>query len=233
LENVIIKKFTRMFRMFFVLSLFSFIHSWIPLTTVDDNRIKTPICINNKEYFIDETYTIHDTSNKKVKTKVENHMIWFKENSSNRMISEVRNRIDKPVVVEVPYAWEQVMSTLFLSIPYSFRKKQYSTEKINTHLSEINHKKFTLFFEDTIGKTVLNGKVELFSPYLYKLSIREKNEWKVEQLLFLLPVTKEKTRLILYEIDKDDFLHYLKVKKTEKGNHKRIILKWLEKYKST
>ena len=222
-----------MFRFLFFLSFLPFLQSWIPLTTVDYLRIKTPICIENRVYFIDDTYTIYDTSKKRLKTKIANHMIWFKENSSNRMLSEVKNTVDKPTMVEVPYEWDQIMSTLFLSIPYSLERKLYSTEKINAHLSEINHKKLSMFFEDTIDNKIINGKVELFSPYLYKLSLRDGNEWKVEQLLFFIPVSKEKTRVILYHADKNDFLHYLKVKKPEKCNHKRIILKWLEKYKST
>lgn len=219
-----------MFRFFFFFSFLFLIDCWIPLTTMEDNRIKTPLFIKNKVYFIDEQYNIYTHSKKPLKTKVENHIVWFKEKSTNRMISEVRDRKDKPNIIEVPYEWEKIMSTLFLSIPYSFEKKEYSTRKINTHLVEMNHKKFTIVFEDKIGKKILNGKVELFSPYLYKLSIREKNEWKTEQLLFFIPVTNKKTRLILYNIEKEEFLHYLKLKTNEKSNHKKIILKWLEKY---
>lgn len=222
-----------MFRFLFFLSFLPCLQSWIPLTTVDYHRIRTPICIKNKVYFIDDTYTIYDTSKKRLKTKIANDMIWFKENSSNRMVSEVKDIMDKPTMVEVPYEWDQIMSTLFLSIPYSFAKKLYSTQKINTHLSEINYKKLSMFFEDTIENKIINGKVELFSPYLYKLSLRDGNEWKVEQLLFFLPVTEKRTRIILYNVHRDDFLNYLQMEKKEKYHHQKIILKWLEKYKST
>lgn len=219
-----------MFRSILFFSFLFSVQSWIPLTTIDYNRIKTPIFIHNKEYFIDKQYNVYNDKSKKLKIKIENHILWFKEKSTNRMISEVRDRKEKPTIIEVPYAWNEIMSCLFLSIPYSFQKKEISTENINTHLVEMNHKKFTILFEDRIGKKILNGKVELFSPYLYKLSIREKNEWKTQQLLFFIPVTNQKTRLILYNIEKEDFLYYLKLKKNEKSYHKKIILKWLEKY---
>ena len=219
-----------MFRFFFLFFFLFFVESWIPLTTIDSNRVKTPIFIHNKGYFIDKQYNIYNNNHRKIKTKIENNILWFKEKSSNRMISEVRDRKDKPNIVEVPYEWNEIMSTLFLSIPYSFQKKEISTNKINTHLVEMNHKKLTIVFEDRIDKKTLNGKVELFSPYLYKLSIREKNEWKTEQLLFFIPITNKKTRIFLYNIEKEDFLNYLKLKKNEKSNHKKIILKWLEKY---
>lgn len=222
-----------MFRFLLLSCFLPFLHSWIPLTTIDYNRIKMPICIKDKAYFIDDRYTIHDTSKKKLKTKVANHMIWVKENSSNHMISEVRAVVNKPTIVEVPYEWDHIMCTLFLLIPYSFQKNLYSSEKMNTHLAEINHKKLSIVFEDTIDENIINGKVELISPYLYKLSIRDGNEWKVEQLLFFIPVSKEKTRLILYNVHRDDFLNYLQMEKKEKYHHQKIILKWLEKYKST
>lgn len=222
--------FIKMFRFFFFILFLLVVDSWIPLTTIDYNRIKTPIFIHNNKYFIDKEYNVYDCNHKKLKTKIENNILWYKEKSTNRMISEVRDRKEKPTIIEVPYEWNEIMSTLFLSIPYSFQKKEISTEKIITHLVEMNHKKFTILFEDKIGKKILNGKVELFSPYLYKLSIRENNEWKVEQILFFIPVTNQKTRLFLYNTEKEDFIHYVKLKKTIKSNHKKIILKWLEKY---
>ena len=219
-----------MFRIILFFLFMFFVESWIPLTTIDQNKIERPIYIKNREYFIDKKYNIYNSSRKQLKTKIENHLIWYKEKSTNRMISEVNNVNEKPKIIEVSYEWEKIMFKLFLLIPYSFQKKEYSTEKINTHLVEMNHKKLTIVFEDKIGKKILNGKVELFSPYLYKLSIRDKNEWKTEQLLFFIPVTNQKTRLILYNIRKEEFLHYLKLKINEKSNHKKIILKWLEKY---
>ena len=57
------------------------------------------------------------------------------------------------------------------------------------------------------------------------------NQWKVKQLLFFLPVTNEKTRLILYNIERKDFMQYLKSKKNIKKTYEKIILKWLKKYR--
>ena len=126
-----------MLRFFLFFSCFYLIKCWIPLTRIDTNRIKTPIFIKNKEYFIDTEYNIYNYLNQPLKTKIENHLIWFKENSSNRMISEVKNRKEKPCIIEVPYEWENIITTLFLSVPYCFPKKEYSTEKINTHRRNI------------------------------------------------------------------------------------------------
>jgi hypothetical protein len=207
-----------------------FVESWIPLTTIDQNKIERPIYIKNREYFIDKKYNIYNSSRKQLKTKIENHLIWYKEKSTNRMISEVRNINEKPKIMEVPYEWEKIMFKLFLLIPYSFEGKKYSTEEINTHLVEMNDRKITILFEDKMDKKIINGKIELFSPYLYKLSIREKNEWKRKQILFLIPIKKNSTRLIVYNIDKNDILNYLKVEEKGKSNHRKIIVKWLEKY---
>ena len=71
-----------MFRVFFLLSIFSFIYSWIPLTTIDDNHIKTPICIKNKAYFIDDRYIIYDNSKKPIFEKMITRSLYGNINAS-------------------------------------------------------------------------------------------------------------------------------------------------------
>ena len=224
-----------MFRIFLFFLFLFLVESWIPLTIIHKNKVKTSIFIQNKEYFIDKQYNVYNGNHEQLKTKIENNIIWFQENSTNSMISQIRERKDIPIFFEIPYSWNTLFYSLFLSIPYSFTEKEYSTKELQTHIDEMNEKKLTIFFEDKIENKIINGKIEFFSPYLYKLSLRKENRWEIQQSLFILPIKKKKTRIILYNGKKDDFMYYLKnrKKKYTKTIYLKVILKWLKKYNPT
>ena len=158
--------------------------------------------------------------------------MWFKENSTNSMISQVKNINHTPECFEISYSFETIFYSLFLSIPFSLMNKKFSTEHLQTQVVEMNKKKLTILFEDTVDNKIINGKVEFFSPYFYKLSIRKENKWRVQQSLFLIPITKNKTRIIIYFTEKEYFIHYLKKRKKNytKNTYLKIILKWTRRY---
>ena len=229
-----------MFRLLFLVfsMTFLFVDSWIPLGPLPLGPLPFgSTIINNKKYYVkrqSSKFMVYNQENKKLKTKISNNILWFKENSTNSMISQVKNINKTPECFEIPYSFETVFYSLFLCIPFSLMDKKFSTENLQTQVVEMNKKKLTILFEDKIDNKIINGKVEFFSPYFYKLSIRKENKWQVQQSLFLIPITKNKTRIIIYFTEKEYFIHYLKKRKKNytKNIYLKIILKWTQRYNS-
>ena len=206
----------------------------LPLGPLPSSVDNTVIIHYNKYSIRNESskFMVYNQDNKKVKSKITNNILWIKENSTNSMISQVKNINETPEFFEIPYSFETVFYSLFLSIPFSFIDEKFSTENLQTQVVEMNKKKLTILFEDTVDNKIINGKIEFFSPYFYKLSIREENKWQVHQSLFLIPTIKNKTRIIIYFTEKEYFLRYLKKrrKKYTKNTYLKIILKWTQRY---
>lgn len=115
---------------------------------------------------------------------------------------EILQNATVPYIREVPYSWNFLMENLFdpAHVPFAHHGLQSYRDDagpLPIYLMDMSLTKLSFLFEDKSNGTVRNGIMELHSPYLYKLWLREENQWKSHLTILCIPIKPGRTRVIL------------------------------------
>ena len=136
-------------------------------------------------------------------------ILWanLPETISEAFEKELRNDVilqnaTIPYIREVPYSWNYLIENLFdpAHVPFAHHGLQSVREDacpIPMHLVHFTPDKLVFYFKDkTMGKD-RDGLMEFYGPYLYRLKIRENNEWVQHLTILCVPIRSGRSRVMI------------------------------------
>jgi phenylpropionate dioxygenase-like ring-hydroxylating dioxygenase large terminal subunit len=186
------------------------------------------------------------------------------ENFWNQVIQDsVLSNATIPYVREVPYSWNYLIENLFdpAHVPFAHHGMQSVRNDacpIPMQLLHFTPDKLEFYFRDrTMGKE-RDGLMEFCGPYLYRLKIREENQWTQNLTILCIPIKSGRSRVMVCSnkpmtkeeriknhdfsnqfFQTDDYLvHYQEVNSGNESYHLltssdtsiRHLHKWLKKF---